>query len=118
MTKAQALDAINVSIGFDKRLWREDLDGSEAHVRMLGAQGVITGDEVEQILAGLGIIRHELADGTFPFRDEFEDIHLNVEARLTELIGEVGKKLHTGRSRNDQVATDLGCGCSATAASS
>lgn len=105
--RAAALDAINVSIEFDKRLWREDLDGSEAHVRMLGAQGIVEAEDVDAILGGLGIIRAELADGTFPFRDEFEDIHLNVEARLTELIGDTGKKLHTGRSRNDQVATDL-----------
>ena len=105
--RAPALNAIHVSIAYDKRLWREDVDGSRAQVRMLGAQGILEQQEVEAILGGLDSVQAEIEAGSFPFRDEFEDIHLNVEQRLTELIGPVGGKLHTGRSRNDQVATDL-----------
>jgi argininosuccinate lyase len=105
--KDPALAAIHVSIGFDRRLWREDIDGSLAHVRMLGARGIVTPEEARRIEAGLDEVRAEIAAGTFPFREEHEDIHLNVEKRLTEKIGEAGGRLHTGRSRNDQVATDL-----------
>ncbi len=105
--KDPALAAIHVSIGFDKRLWREDLDGSVAHVRMLAAQGILTAADAAEVERGLALVRDEIERGAFPFRDEHEDIHLNVEKRLTELVGEVGGKLHTGRSRNDQVATDF-----------
>jgi argininosuccinate lyase len=105
--KDPALAAIHVSIQFDRRLWREDIDGSLAHVRMLGAQGILPEEDVTAIAAGLEEVAGEIDAGTFPFRDEYEDIHLNVEKRLTENIGEIGGKLHTGRSRNDQVATDL-----------
>ena len=94
------------SLSFDRRLWREDLEGSRAHVRMLGRQGILSPDEVAQILDGLEQVEKELETGTFPFRQEFEDIHLNIEKRLSELIGPVGGKLHTARSRNDQVALD------------
>ncbi|GIW71131.1 MAG: argininosuccinate lyase [Planctomycetota bacterium] len=105
--KDPALSAIHVSIGFDRRLWREDLEGSRAHARMLAECGVLEPSELEAILRGLAEIEQELEAGTFPFREEYEDIHLNIERRLIERIGPVGGKLHTGRSRNDQVATDL-----------
>jgi argininosuccinate lyase len=105
--KDAALAAIHISIDFDRRLWREDIDGSVAHVRMLGARGILAPEEARRIEDGLEKVRDEIQAGTFPFRSEHEDIHLNVEKRLTELIGEVGGKLHTGRSRNDQVATDF-----------
>jgi len=104
---ADLMQAINVSIGVDKRLWRQDLAGSRAHCRMLAKQGIIAADDAEAILSGLDRIEAEILDGTFPFRDEYEDIHMNVEARLKELIGEPAGRLHTARSRNDQVATDF-----------
>jgi argininosuccinate lyase len=101
------MQAINVSIGFDKRLAGEDLAGSRAHAAMLAAVGVITAADAEAILGGLDTIEAEIAAGTFPFRDEFEDIHMNVEKRLQELIGEPFGRLHTARSRNDQIALDF-----------
>ena len=101
------MQAINVSIGVDKRLWSQDLAGSRAHCRMLIAQGIITAEDGAAILGGLDTIEGEITGGTFPFRDQFEDIHMNVEARLAELIGEPSGRLHTARSRNDQVATDF-----------
>jgi argininosuccinate lyase len=104
---AQAMQAINASIDIDKRLWREDIEGSKAHSAMLAAQGIITSEDNEKIQAGLDQIAAEIAGGTFEFSVELEDIHLNIEARLTERIGEAGKRLHTARSRNDQVATDF-----------
>ena len=104
---ADAMQAINSSIDIDKRLWREDIEGSKAHADMLAAQGIITKEENAAIQAGLDQIAAEIIQGTFPFSAELEDIHLNIEARLTERIGEAGKRLHTGRSRNDQVATDF-----------
>ena len=104
---AELMQAINVSIGFDKRLWAQDLAGSRAHAAMLKAQGIITAADAEAILGGLDTIQGEIEAGTFPFRDEFEDIHMNVEARLAELIGPASGRLHTARSRNDQVATDF-----------
>ncbi len=104
---ANAMQAINASIDVDKRLWREDIEGSKAHADMLAARGIITGEDNAAIQAGLDQIAAEIMDGTFPFSTELEDIHLNIEARLTERIGEAGKRLHTGRSRNDQVATDF-----------
>ncbi len=100
-------EEFNNSLDFDRRLWREDLDGSRAHARMLAKQGILTDDEAQKILEGLDRIQEEIESGAFPWRDEYEDVHMNVEARLTELVGEVGGKLHTARSRNDQVATDL-----------
>jgi len=100
-------EAFNNSLEFDRRLWREDLDGSRAHARMLAKQGILTEGEAQKILEGLDQIEEEIESGAFPWRDEYEDVHMNVEARLTELVGEVGGKLHTARSRNDQVATDL-----------
>ena len=104
---AELMQAINVSIGFDKRLAAQDLAGSRAHAAMLQKTGVITSDAAALILNGLAAIEAEMAAGTFPFRDAFEDIHMNVEARLTELIGPEAGRLHTARSRNDQVALDF-----------
>jgi argininosuccinate lyase len=101
------MQAINVSIGFDRRLACEDLAGSRAHASMLAAQGIISPEDARAILDGLDAIEGELAAGDFPFRDEFEDIHLNIEKRLEELIGPAAGRLHTARSRNDQVAVDF-----------
>jgi argininosuccinate lyase len=106
-TPDDAMQAINASIDTDKRLWREDIEGSKAHAEMLASQGIITREDNAAIQAGLDKIAAEIAAGTFPFSAELEDIHLNIEARLTERIGEAGKRLHTARSRNDQVATDF-----------
>ncbi|MGZ8364051.1 MAG: argininosuccinate lyase [Caulobacteraceae bacterium] len=99
--------AINVSIDVDRRLAAQDIAGSRAHAAMLAAQGIISGDDEAAIQRGLNEIEAEIAAGTFPFRAEYEDIHMNVEARLSELIGEAAGRLHTARSRNDQVATDF-----------
>ncbi|HEY9236186.1 MULTISPECIES: argininosuccinate lyase [Phenylobacterium] len=104
---AELMQAINVSIGFDKRLAAQDLAGSRAHAAMLLKQGVITSEDEAAIQGGLAAIEAEIAAGTFPFRDEYEDIHMNVEARLRELIGPAAGRLHTARSRNDQVALDF-----------
>ena len=104
---AELMQAINVSIGFDKRLAAQDLAGSSAHAAMLLKQGVITSKDEAAIQGGLAAIEAEIAAGTFPFRDEYEDIHMNVEARLRELIGPAAGRLHTARSRNDQVALDF-----------
>jgi argininosuccinate lyase len=104
---AAIMEDINTSIDFDKRLAAHDLAGSEAHAAMLGRQGIIEKNDANSIKKGLATIRLEVADGSFPFRREFEDIHMNVEARLSELIGAAAGRLHTARSRNDQVATDL-----------
>ncbi|HXA39482.1 MAG TPA: argininosuccinate lyase [Phenylobacterium sp.] len=104
---AELMQAINVSIGFDRRLAAQDLEGSRAHAAMLQKTGVITSQDAEAILGGLAAISAEMDAGTFPFREEFEDIHMNVEARLRELIGPAAGRLHTARSRNDQVALDF-----------
>jgi argininosuccinate lyase len=95
------------SISYDRRLYRHDIAGSIAHARMLAKQGIIAGDDAESIVRGLGEIRDEIESGDFPFREELEDIHLNIEARLQEKIGEAAGRLHTARSRNDQIATDM-----------
>jgi argininosuccinate lyase len=95
------------SLAFDRRLYRQDIQGSIAHVRMLGRQGIIAPAEAALIEQGLREIQAEIEAGTFPFRREYEDIHLNIEKRLIEKIGPVGGKLHTARSRNDQVVTDV-----------
>ncbi|RKY19001.1 MAG: argininosuccinate lyase [Planctomycetota bacterium] len=102
-----ALHAINRSLEFDLRLWREDLAGSRAHARMLGATGILPRASVSAILAGLDQVQRELEQGSFVPQPADEDVHMAVERRLTELIGEDGRRLHTARSRNDQVATDL-----------
>ncbi|MDX1541124.1 MAG: lyase family protein, partial [Geminicoccaceae bacterium] len=104
---APLMEQINASVGFDKRLYAHDLAGSKAHARMLHAAGLLEDDEHAAIQRGLDQIRDEIEAGEFRFRTELEDIHMNVEARLTDLIGEPGRRLHTARSRNDQVATDL-----------
>ena len=101
------MEAINASIGFDRRLAPQDIAGSRAHAAMLAAQGILSDKDAEAIGEGLLTVLSEIETGTFPFRVELEDIHMNVEARLAELIGEPAKRLHTGRSRNDQVATDF-----------
>lgn len=98
---------INASIGFDRKLWRQDIRGSRAHAAMLARVGVISAEDEAAIAAGLERIAAEIEAGRFPFVPELEDIHMNIEARLTERVGEAGKRLHTGRSRNDQVATDF-----------
>ena len=104
---AELMQAINVSIGFDRRLANQDLAGSRVHASMLRKQGVISSADEAAIQGGLAAIAAEMAAGTFPYREEFEDIHMNVEARLRELIGPVAGRLHTARSRNDQVALDF-----------
>ena len=101
------MTAINASIGFDHRLYAQDIAGSRAHAAMLAAQGIITDSDAQAIGEGLLAILSEIEKGEFPFTPALEDIHLNIEARLTERIGEAGKRLHTGRSRNDQVAVDF-----------
>ncbi len=97
----------NASISFDKKFYEEDIEGSIAHVTMLGAVGVLTEEEKNQIIAGLEAIRSDVETGSLEITEEYEDIHSFVEANLIERIGDVGKKLHTGRSRNDQVALDM-----------
>jgi len=95
------------SVGFDRRLWRADIDGSLAHAEMLAAQGILGAQDHADIRRGLGEIAAEIEAGQFDWKLELEDVHLNIEARLTQLVGDAGKRLHTGRSRNDQVATDV-----------
>ena len=99
-------EKFSASLEADKRLYREDIEGSIAHVKMLGQKEIISKKESEKIVKGLERIRREIELGNFPFREEFEDIHLNIEKRLIEKIGDVGGKLHTARSRNDQVVLD------------
>ena len=95
------------SVDFDQRMAEQDIEGSLAHAGMLHAVGVLTAAELQEIEGGLAQVREEIAEGSFQWSVELEDVHMNIEARLTELIGSTGKKLHTGRSRNDQVATDI-----------
>jgi argininosuccinate lyase len=104
---AVVMQEINASIGFDHKLWRQDISGSLAHAAMLARAGVIDAADEAAIRGGLERIGAEIAAGQFVFDTALEDIHMNIEARLTERIGEAGKRLHTGRSRNDQVATDF-----------
>lgn len=100
-------EAFSASIDFDKRLYKEDIEGSIAHAQMLAETGIIDKKEADKIIKGLTSIRKEIESGKFPFREEFEDIHLNIEKRLIEKIGDVGGKIHTARSRNDQIALDM-----------
>lgn len=102
----EAVAAYTDSQTYDRALYAQDIRGSQAHARMLGRQGVITPDEAEQIVNGLDAVKQEIESGAFVWKPALEDVHMNIEARLTEIIGDVGKKLHTGRSRNDQVITD------------
>ncbi|MCZ8334500.1 MAG: argininosuccinate lyase [Rhodobacteraceae bacterium] len=101
------MTAINASIGFDKRLYAQDIAGSRAHAAMLAATGILTNSDAEAIGEGLLTVLSEIETGGFPFRTDLEDIHMNVEARLKEIIGEPAGRLHTARSRNDQVAVDF-----------
>ncbi|MDE9449547.1 argininosuccinate lyase [Aliiroseovarius sp. Z3] len=101
------MEAINASIGYDQRMARQDIDGSRAHAAMLAAVGVITDQDAEAIREGLSQVLAEIEGGTFAFSTALEDIHMNVEARLKEIVGEPAGRLHTARSRNDQVATDF-----------
>ncbi|MBT4769872.1 MAG: argininosuccinate lyase [Rhodospirillaceae bacterium] len=104
---AMIMEEINASIDFDRRLAQEDITGSRAHCNMLVAKKIISKKDGAAILSGLKKIEREIAEGKFKFRREFEDIHMNIEARLAKLIGEAAGRLHTARSRNDQVATDF-----------
>jgi argininosuccinate lyase len=104
---AAIMEEINASIGFDQKLWRQDIQGSKAHAAMLATQGIISADDNAAIQKGLAAVAAEIEGGTFTFSRALEDIHMNVESRLKELIGEPAGRLHTARSRNDQVATDF-----------
>jgi argininosuccinate lyase len=118
-TKAQAWSALfsepmsdlvkryTSSVFFDKRLWQADIAGSLAHADMLAAQGIISAEDHASIQRGMAQITSEIEAGSFEWKLDLEDVHLNIEARLTQLVGDAGKRLHTGRSRNDQVATDV-----------
>ena len=101
------VEAFTASVEFDQRLAPQDIAGSIAHATMLARQGILTEEERDSIIAGLETIRDRIASGDFPWSVELEDVHMNIEAELTRQIGSAGKKLHTGRSRNDQVATDI-----------
>lgn len=96
-----------VSIHYDRRLYRQDIAGSISHARMLGRQGIIPAEDAETIIAGLKSVEREIEVGEFPWDPSLEDLHMNIERRLTELVGPVGGRLHTGRSRNDQIALDM-----------
>jgi argininosuccinate lyase len=112
--QAAAFQALNTSLSFDRRLWPHDVAQSRAHARMLAARDIISDQDRDALLAGLDAVETELRDGSFPFEEDDEDIHMAVERRLTELAGPVGGKLHTARSRNDQVATDIALFCRET----
>jgi argininosuccinate lyase len=101
------VEAFTASVEFDRRMYRQDIAGSKAHALMLQKTGVLTGSDCEAILKGLDTIIEEIDSGAFEWSVSREDVHMNIEARLTELVGDAGKRLHTGRSRNDQVATDI-----------
>ncbi|MFO7597284.1 MAG: argininosuccinate lyase [Desulfocurvibacter africanus] len=101
------VEAYTESVSFDRHLWAEDIAGSKAHARMLARQGIIPAGDAQAIVAGLEAVQAEIERGEFAWRTDREDVHMNIEARLTEIIGDAGKRLHTGRSRNDQVALDF-----------
>ena len=101
------MEAINASIGFDQRMAAEDIAGSRAHAAMLAATGIVSDSDAKAMREGLLTVLSEIEAGTFEFSTQLEDIHMNVESRLKALIGEPAGRLHTGRSRNDQVATDF-----------
>jgi len=101
------VEAFGASVGFDQRMYKQDIAGSVAHAKMLTSIGVLTAEECDAILGGLGEIEAEIERGEFRWSIALEDVHMNIEKRLTDKIGDAGKKLHTGRSRNDQVATDV-----------
>jgi argininosuccinate lyase len=104
---SELVQRYTASVSFDQRLWRADIAGSLAHAEMLAAQGVIAAKDLADIQGGLAQITADIEAGSFEWKLELEDVHLNIEARLTALVGDAGKRLHTGRSRNDQVATDV-----------
>jgi argininosuccinate lyase len=104
---SELVQRYTASVGFDQRLWRADIAGSLAHAEMLAAQGVLAAQDLADIQRGMAQITAEIEAGRFQWKLELEDVHLNIEARLTTLVGDAGKRLHTGRSRNDQVATDV-----------
>ena len=101
------VEAFTESVSFDKRLAEVDIRGSIAHATMLNTVKVLTNEEADAIISGLEAIAHDVREGTFTWSTALEDVHMNIEQALTDRIGDVGKKLHTGRSRNDQVATDI-----------
>ncbi len=101
------MEEINASIDFDRHLYRQDIAASKAHADMLAKQGIIAADDAKKIAHGLDTILSEIEAGKFTFKRALEDIHMNVESRLTDLIGAAAGRLHTARSRNDQVATDF-----------
>src|SRR5512137_2119716 len=101
------VEEFTASIDFDRRLYAQDIRGSIAHARMLARQGIISQADADSIVAGLEDILHQIEAGTFDFSVSLEDIHMNIETQLSRMIGEAGKRLHTGRSRNDQVALDI-----------
>ena len=101
------LDQFNASIMYDRKLYREDIEGSLAHAQMLAKQGILTQDELKQIQEGLAQVKEEIESGKFEWKISDEDLHMGIEKRLTQIIGDTGKKLHTARSRNDQVAVDF-----------
>lgn len=100
-------DAYTVSIHYDKRLYKQDIAASKAHARMLAKQGIVSGRDVESIIHGLTLVQKEMEEGVFPWKPELEDVHMNVEARLFEIIGDAAGRLHTARSRNDQINVDV-----------
>ncbi len=104
---SELVQRYTASVGFDRRLWRADIAGSLAHAEMLAAQGIISAADHADIRRGMAQITQEIESGSFEWKLALEDVHLNIEARLTQLVGDAGKRLHTGRSRNDQVATDV-----------
>ncbi|MDL2280156.1 argininosuccinate lyase, partial [Desulfovibrio sp. OttesenSCG-928-G11] len=102
-----SVEAYTESVSYDRALYRQDIAGSKAHARMLARCGVIAGHEAEALCRGLEQVEKEIESGVFVWSEAQEDLHMNIETRLTEIVGEAGKKLHTGRSRNDQVALDF-----------
>jgi len=104
---SELVQRYTASVFFDQRLWRADIQGSLAHAQMLQAQAIISAQDLADIQRGLAQITQDIESGQFEWKLELEDVHLNIEARLTQLVGDAGKRLHTGRSRNDQVATDV-----------
>ena len=104
---SQLMQDINASISYDQKLYRQDIAGSKAHATMLADTGIISQDDKDAIHRGLDQIEGEIAAGEFAFSEVLEDIHMNIETRLAELVGDAARRLHTARSRNDQVATDI-----------
>lgn len=106
---ASLVEEYTESVSYDRALYAQDIAGSKAHARVLGMQGVLAAEDVEAIIRGLDQVREEIESGSFEWKTEYEDVHMNIERRLTEIIGDAGARLHTGRSRNDQVCLDFRC---------